>query len=106
MKEALEHAGYVVEATGDLGTAVERLAAIEVNLLITHPYVEDITGYDAAKYLRQRNPQMGVLVVAGLLDDDRLRIPADLQRFVIFPRPYTAAELIEKVELVLKMTKA
>lgn len=106
MKEALERAGYVVEAVGDLGTAVDRLAAMKVDLLITHPYVEEITGYDAAKYLRERNPTMGVLIVAGLLDDDRFKIPADLQRFVIFPQPFTAAELIEKVELVLKMAES
>src|ERR1700691_3456567 len=81
MKEVLGRAGYVVEATGDLGTAVDRLAASDIDLLITHPYVEEITGYQAAKYLRQRNPRMGVLVVAGLVDDDRLNIPAGLEFF-------------------------
>jgi CheY-like chemotaxis protein len=105
MKEILVHAGYVVEATGDLGTAVERLAVVDVSLLITHPYVEGIPGYEAAKYLRQKNRKMAVLVVAGLVDDDRFKIPADLERFVIFPKPFTAAELIEEVELVLKLSE-
>jgi DNA-binding NtrC family response regulator len=105
MNEVLERAGYVVEATGDLGTAVDRVATSDIDLLITHPYVEEITGYQAAKYLRQRNPRMGVLVVAGLVDDDRLNIPAGLEGFEIFPKPFAAAQLIQEVELVLKMTR-
>jgi DNA-binding NtrC family response regulator len=106
MREILENAGYVVEPAGDLGTAVDRLANPAINLLITHPYVEEIPGYEAAKYLRGRNPRMGVLVVAGLPDDTRLRIPAELEAFEIFPRPFTAAELIEKVEMTLQATAA
>ena len=48
---------------------------------------------------------MGVLVVAGLVDDDRLNIPAGLEGFEIFPKPFAAAQLIQEVELVLKMTR-
>jgi hypothetical protein len=45
---------------------------------------------------------MGILVVAGLLDDDRLQYRAHLEGFGIFPPPFTAAQLIEKVAEVLK----
>jgi hypothetical protein len=45
---------------------------------------------------------MAVLVVAGLLDDDRLRYRAKLEEFDVFPPPFTAAQLIEKVKEVLK----
>jgi DNA-binding NtrC family response regulator len=102
MKEVLEQAGYVVRATGDLGTAVDMLAASRIDLLITYPYVESIPGHEAAKYLRGRNPQMGVLVVAGLLEDDRLQYRAVLESFETFPSPFTVDQLIEKVEAVLK----
>jgi DNA-binding NtrC family response regulator len=102
MKEVLNQAGYVVQATGDLGTAVDMIAESKIHLLITSPYVESIPGHEAGKYLRGKNPQMGVLEVAGLLDDDRLRYRAELERFEIFPPPFTAAQLIEKVEEALK----
>jgi len=105
MKEVLEQAGYVVLATGNLGTAVDMLADGKIDLLITHPYIDSIAGHEAAKYLRGKNPQMGVLFVAGLLDDDRLRYRADLAGFDVFPAPFTAAQLIEKVEEVLKSTE-
>jgi DNA-binding NtrC family response regulator len=102
MKEALERAGYVVFATGSLGVAVDTLADSRVELLITHPYVETISGYEAAKYLRGKNPKMAVLVVAGLLDDDRLRHRAKIEAIDIFPAPFSADQLIAEVAQVLK----
>lgn len=107
MKEALERAGYVVLATGSLGVAVDMLASAKIELLITHPYIDNISGHEAAKYLRARNPhKMGVLIVAGLLNDDRLQYRADLEEFEIFPTPFTVAQLIEKVEQVLRTVQA
>ncbi len=105
MKEALEHAGFVVLATGSFGKAVDTLGDCKIDLLMTHPYIESIPGHEAAKYLRARNPRMAVLVVAGLLDDDRLKYREDLEGFEIFPRPFTAAQLIRKVEEVLKTSQ-
>jgi two-component system OmpR family response regulator len=102
MKEALEQAGHVVVATGGLGEAVKRLADGRIDLLITRPYVSNITGHDAAKYLRTKNPGMEVLLIAGLLDDDRLRARAAIERVEVFPKPFTTAELLAKVAEVLK----
>jgi DNA-binding response OmpR family regulator len=83
MKDALGQAGYLVQATGDLGAAVNTIADSKIDLLITYPYIESIPGHEAARYLRGRNPQMGVLVVAGLLNDDRLKDRATLEGFDI-----------------------
>jgi two-component system, cell cycle response regulator CpdR len=105
MKELLEGAGYGVLAAGDLGTAVEMLAECRIDLLLTHPYIEDIPGHEAARYLRARNPRMGVLMVAGFMNDDRLQYRAELEDFEMFPAPFTAAQLLEKVEEVLKMAR-
>jgi len=102
MKEALEDAGYVVRATGDLGAAVDMIGASQIDLLITYPYVESISGHEAAKYLREKNQHMGVLLIAGLLQDDRLQYRAILEKFDLFPPPFTTDQLIEKVEEVLQ----
>ncbi len=40
-------------------------------------------------------------MVGGLLDDERLKYRAELQGFEVFPKPYTAAELLQKVKEVL-----
>jgi DNA-binding response OmpR family regulator len=100
-KEALEAEGYTVLDTGDLGHAVDQLKACLPDLLITRTYIESLSGHDAAVYLRNKCPKMRVLIVGGLLDDDRLRIRESLQRFEVFPTPYKAAELLKKVKDVL-----
>jgi DNA-binding response OmpR family regulator len=101
VSEALETAGYVVRATGDLGSAVDLLAASPVDLLITHPYVEGIPGHQAARYLREKHPAMKILIVAGVPDDDRIFIRAGLEHFEIFPAPFSAAELVATVDAIL-----
>jgi DNA-binding NtrC family response regulator len=105
MGDVLRHAGYVVLSKGDLGTAVDALAECPADLLITHPYIANISGHQAAKYLLTKNPRMGVLIVGGLLDDDRLTYRAELERFEIFPKPFSANELVEKVAAVLHMVR-
>ena len=105
VKDALEQAGYVVLATGSLGVALDTIARSKIELLIIPPHIDNIPGHEAAKYLRARDPRMGILVVAGLLDDDRIKCRADLEGFDIFPPPFTAAQLVEKVEKVLSTAK-
>jgi len=101
LQEALENGGYSVMAAGDLGTAVKRMNESKPDLLIISPYIEDISGYDAAKFLRTKVNGLPVLMVAGLIDDDRLEYRLQLQGFEIFPTPYTASALLAKVKDVL-----
>ena len=85
-----------------MGAAVDLLADGGIDLLIIRPHVDSISGYEAAKYLRARNPKMAVLVVAGLPDDDRLQYRKDVEGLEMFPPPFTTAQLLDKVEEVLK----
>lgn len=101
LQETLEQEGYTVLAAGDLGQAVERLKHCSPDLLITRTYVQSLPGHDAAKYLRMKCLKMRVLIVGGLLDDERLQYREALQGFEVFPRPYAAAELLQKVKDVL-----
>jgi two-component system alkaline phosphatase synthesis response regulator PhoP len=100
-REVLERAGYAVMSTGDLGTAVDRMDESKPDLLIIAPYVETITGHDAAKYLQGRSPGLRILMVAGLLADDRLLNRAELEQVAIFPEPFTGRVLVAKVKQVL-----
>jgi DNA-binding NtrC family response regulator len=101
IQEVLERGGYLVMGTGDLGTAVDRIGECRPDLLIISPYVETITGHQAAKYLQSRCPKMHVLMVAGLLADDRVQYRAELDKVEIFPKPFTGSQLLQKVEEVL-----
>jgi CheY-like chemotaxis protein len=101
MQETLEQAGYMVMATGDLGQAVDRLKECAPDLLITRNYVQGLPGHDAAMYLRTKCMKMRVLMVGGLLDDNRLRNREELEGFRVFPKPYSEDELLQKVKEVL-----
>jgi DNA-binding response OmpR family regulator len=101
IQETLEHGGYPVMAAGDLGTAVKRMSESTPDLLIIGPYIEDISGYDTAKFLRTKYHGLPVLMVAGIIDDDRLEYRLELEGFEVFPKPYSAAELLAKVKDML-----
>ena len=101
LEETLEREGYTVLATGDLGQAVDRLQECIPDLLITRTYIESLPGHEAAMYLRTKCPEMRVLMLGGLLDDKRLQYRAALQGFEVFPKPYTAAVLLQEVRHVL-----
>jgi len=101
VKETLEHGGYSVFAVGDLGNAVDKLKDCKPDLLIISTYVEDISGYGAAMYLRTKCPGLHVLMVGGLIDDDRLQNRMALEAFDVFPKLYPATALLEKVKDVL-----
>jgi hypothetical protein len=48
---------------------------------------------------------MRILMVAGLLADDRLQDRAELDQVAIFPQPFTGPELLSKVQAVLSAPK-
>ena len=105
LKETLQREGYTVLPTGDLGQAVDRLNECIPDLLITRTYVESMPGHEAAMYLRTKCPEMRVLMLGGILDDERLQYRAERQGFEIFPKPYSAAVLLQEVRRVLSIPR-
>lgn len=102
LQEVLERGGYLVFTAGNLGTAVDRLKESTPDLLIIRSYIESIPGYDAAAFLRTKCRGLRVLMVGGLIDDDRLQYRMTLERFEVFPKPFAAAAFLEKVNRMLR----
>ena len=100
--EALESKGYSVFAAGDIGRAVDRLKDGTPDLLMVRHYIENMPGHEAAMYLRKLCPGIPVLILGGILEDDRLENRELLQGFDVFPKPYRAAELLAKVKEILQ----
>jgi CheY-like chemotaxis protein len=92
LKATLEHEGYTVLAAGDLGQAVDRLKECTPDLLITRTYVDGLPGHDAAMYLRTKCLTMKVLILGGLLDDERLQSREALQGFDCLPKVLCPSE--------------
>jgi CheY-like chemotaxis protein len=102
IQEAPEDGGYSVLAAGDLGTAVDRLKESAPDLLMVRSYVEGMPGWDAAAFLRRKCTGTARSDGGGLIEDGRLQYRMTLEGFEVFPKPFTAAELLEKVKDVLQ----
>jgi DNA-binding response OmpR family regulator len=98
---ALESAGYSVLAVGDVGGAVDWLKDCTPDLLMIRHYTESISGHEAAVYLRTKAPGIPVLMVGGLLDEVGLENRELIEGFEVFPKPFTASQLLDKVKEVL-----
>jgi DNA-binding response OmpR family regulator len=101
IQDILETKGYAVLATGDLGRAVDWLKNYQPDLLIIRLYVEGMSGFEAATFLRTKSPGLRVLMLGGLIEDDRLKTRVALEDFNIFPKPITATDLLNKVRDML-----
>jgi DNA-binding NtrC family response regulator len=101
IRDSMASEGYIVQATGDIGVVVDRLRECTPDLLIIRPYINSMPGHDAIDYLRTKCPGLRVLMVGGLIDDDRLSYKDSLKRIHIFPKPFTAGQLLETVREVL-----
>jgi DNA-binding NtrC family response regulator len=101
ISEALKSKEYFVLTANEISRAEKWVKECTPDLLIVGHYTEGISGHDAAMYLRRLCPGIPVLLVGGLLDDPQLKNREAIRNFEIFPRPYTAAELLDKVQEVL-----
>ena len=101
LEETLERERYTVLPAGDLGQAVDLLKESVPDLLMVRGHIQNLPGHDAAIYLRKKCLSMKVLILGGLLDDERLQNREGLQGFEIFPTPYPAGQLLQKVKDVL-----
>jgi CheY-like chemotaxis protein len=101
LRDALESAGYLVVAAGDLGAAVDRLREMRPDVLITRPYINSMPGHMAAEYLRTKRPGLTVMIIGGFMDDDRIRDQDALGLFHVFPKPFTRGDFLSNVKEVL-----
>jgi DNA-binding NtrC family response regulator len=101
ISKALDSGGYSVLTASDIGGAVDCLKNCTPDLLMVRHYTKSISGHDAAMYLRRMCPGIPVLIVGGIIDDGGLENREILQGFEIFPKPFEAAALLEKVKNVL-----
>jgi len=103
ISKALEFEGYCVLTADDIAEAKDWLNRCTPDLLIVRHYTESISGHDAATYLRRVCPGIPVLMVGGVLEDNGLENREALDAFEVFPKPFKAAELLDKVqEMLLK----
>jgi CheY-like chemotaxis protein len=98
----LESGGYRVTAAADGMEALERIAGAEaeVDLLVSDVVMPKLSGLELARRLRERNPQLRVLLISGFPDrveDDASPSFAD----GFLQKPFAPRAILEKVREVL-----
>jgi len=97
----LERDGHAVEPVGTVDAAVDIVRSAPPDLLITNVYLPGITGRDAVQLLKSIHPELRVLIVSGLPDEDVIQEWGGRRGFDMFPKPFTARELLDKVKWML-----
>ena len=107
LRDALKSANYlVVQTASDLGEAVDRLTEMPPDLLITRPFINSMPGRTAADYLRSKQNGLPILIVAGFMDDDRIRVQDRRRRVFYFSEAlFSRDELLAKVRDVLDVVR-
>ncbi|MFZ9898864.1 MAG: ATP-binding protein [Gemmatimonadaceae bacterium] len=80
-----------------LGEAADRL-----DLLLTDIRMPDLTGIEVADRLREKRPGLRVLFMSGYIDDPDLRTRLATERSLVLDKPFTTAQLAEKVRAALE----
>ena len=104
--EALQRAGYAVPQAGSLGDAVDLLKTCAPHLLVIRSYVDNMPGHNAARYLQMKCRGLRVVIVSGMIDDERLTLRESLDGFAIVPKPFPVSELLVQVGAMLGVPAA
>jgi len=97
----LNTAGHQVRATGDFRAALKMLRESRTDLVLTNVFLQGIAGRDAMAALKREFPGIRVLMVSGLPDDESIRELQSETRFDVFPKPFKAGLLVDKVSEML-----
>jgi len=102
--EVLIHSGYEVDAAADGAAAWEALQIKAFNLLITDHNMPRLTGVELVKKLRAARMDLPVIMATGRLPTEALAQNPSLQLAAVLPKPFSVAELLETVRVVLRAT--
>jgi DNA-binding NtrC family response regulator len=98
--------GHEVALQTDDPMAVVKLVDSESPaLIITNVTLPGISGHEAMQLFKQHSPKVPILMISGLPDVDVIREWKDEPGFGIFPKPFRAADLKEKVREMIASTQ-
>jgi two-component system, cell cycle sensor histidine kinase and response regulator CckA len=102
LREVLLSHGYIVI---DVASGVEAIAAStgrhDVALLITDIVMPGMRGWELAKILRSKNPNMKVLYISGHTDTDLINDGAHLVDGTFLEKPFRPEVLLSKVQEIM-----
>ncbi len=103
----LESAGFDVHQarTGEEAQGLVREEPSSIELLVTDVVLPGMSGVALAKWMRARRPDLPVVFISGYMGDE-LGMDLDIGMPIAFlPKPFSAAELVERADLVLELSR-
>jgi DNA-binding NtrC family response regulator len=100
----LESAGHAVRATGEFNEALVLLHTSLADLVLTDVFLRGTAGHDAMVALRRKFPDLRVLMVSGLPDEEAIQAWTGEPRFDVFLKPFTCDSLLGKVRQMMAFT--
>jgi CheY-like chemotaxis protein len=100
LRAALEGEGYEVEAVANGERAIQAHEKRPADVLITDLFMPERDGLETLIYFRARNPRMRILVMSGWRSAhkaDHLAVALQAGADVILRKPFTSAELLDKL---------
>jgi CheY-like chemotaxis protein len=97
----LQSDGYMVDQAATVPAALDLVKSKDTDLLLTNVYLPGITGREAIEMFKQKYPDLPVLIVSGLPDSELIQEWAGRVGFDMFPKPFAAKELLDKVHSIL-----
>ena len=100
VREILEHAGFrvITASSGALAIEAEKHYQGEIHLLLSDVMMPDMSGPGVAKLLKERRPEMRVMLMSGYPDGEMLFLNYGWH---FIEKPFLAAELVARVNTVL-----
>ena len=97
----LEHAGFEVLPAVDTRDAMKVYEEYRqrIDLVLTDMALPGGTGQQLGQELRQRSPEIVVLVTSGYSEQDEMEAPE--ARTYFLAKPYSRRTLVEKIERIL-----
>jgi DNA-binding NtrC family response regulator len=93
----LHRGGHSVRTSGKFEEALAFIRASMPDLVLSDFVLRGITGHDAMLKLRNEFPELPVLMLCGVPDEQVIRMWTGKSGFAVFPKPFTCDSLLEKV---------
>ncbi len=101
-QEILAIAGYQVWTADSADTALDILAREPVDLMISDILMPQMNGYDLAKAVNQKYPQIKIQLASGYSSEQALEEEQEILHNNILCKPFRSAELLNSVASLLE----
>jgi cyclic di-GMP phosphodiesterase len=106
MVEILKRAGYQTIGAASAGEALSLLDTLELGLVVSDIVMPGLSGFDLLDEVRSRRPSLPVLLVTGSGTEDNLQEALAHGAAGLIVKPFTQAELRQRVSDVLDRARS